>query len=372
MRPTYRRVQGGSKTERIRYANTANAITEASMKRFREHSSRKHIYDVNRNVEVYDISEHVYGLYHPNCDGGGDVWMYLIVGQDKAMLIDTAYGLGDIRGLCDLLSGGKELIVVNTHVGPDHVFGDFRFDLVYCHEYEAENIVNRLKPETCFDYLFDAQGDPVWLRFDRADLPKHREPRMCFLGKGETAEPVGQANAVMIAGVPDGYVWSLGGGQEIELIWTGGHMPGHAMFLDKMNRFLFAGDNVCSDAIGISGPRPNLVNCRYRNVKTYRDRLTELVKRLDEFDMIFPGHFLGFIDKHVLLDILDTLNAILLEPQKCTYRELYHSGSGAVFERMYRRVKGFGDVAYEWDSVYPQGEEPERYRKEYLENQVKA
>lgn len=365
MRPVYRPVNGGSKTERIKFANMPNAITEAAWKRFREHSRRKQIFDIDRNIEVYAISENIYGLYHPNCDGGGDVWMYLIVGTKKAFLIDTAYGLGDLKGLCSLLSGGKELIVANTHVGPDHVFGNFRFGHVFCHEYEAENIAARLQPENCFDYLFDENGHPIWLKFDKEDLPKHKKPEICFLGKGEKAENPERDDTVVMIGVPDGYTWDIGG-REIELIWTGGHMPGHSMFLDKADRVLIAGDDVCGDIIGISGPKPNLKNCQYRNVYTYRERLKELVKRTDEFDYIFPGHYMGFIESTVLYNILDTLNAIVDNPESYDYKELYHSGSGAVFERMYKRVKGFGDVAYEWDSVYPAGEEPEEYRKAHL------
>ncbi len=43
---------------------------------------------------------------------------------EKALLIDTAFGLGDIKGLADYLSGGKELVVVNTRPHPDHGFGN--------------------------------------------------------------------------------------------------------------------------------------------------------------------------------------------------------------------------------------------------------
>ena len=155
MRTAYREIKGKSKTERIFFTNLPNPIVEAMWKRFREHSRSCRVYDIDPNVEVYPLGGQLYGLYHPNCDGGGDVWMYLIVGEERAFLLDTAYGLGDLQGLCDLLSGGKELIVANTHLGPDHVFGNFRFDHVFCHTYDTENIANKLRPADCFDYLFD-------------------------------------------------------------------------------------------------------------------------------------------------------------------------------------------------------------------------
>ena len=90
----------------------------------------------------------------------------------------------------------------------------------------------------------------------------------------------------------------------------------------------------------------------YRNVYTYRQNLAKLVKRTDEFDYVFSGHFSGFIEAHVMYDILDTLNAVLEDPNGYDYKEVYKSGSGRETEKMFRKVKGFGDVAYETDSFF--------------------
>ena len=49
------------------------------------------------------------------------------------MLIDTAFGLGDLKGLIHKLIGDKEIIVCNTHCHIDHVSGNSHFDKVYCH-----------------------------------------------------------------------------------------------------------------------------------------------------------------------------------------------------------------------------------------------
>lgn len=362
MRPAYRPVHGGSKPERIFFSNQPSAIVEATWKRFREHNKTKRIYNIDPNIEVYTVSNRVFGLYHPNCDGGGDVWMYLIVGREKAMLIDTAYGLGNIRGLCDELSGNKELIVVNTHLGPDHVFGNFRFDHVYCHEYEVDNIAWKLRGENCFGYLFQEDGSGKWLRFDPEDLPKQVRVSTAMLSDLPDGK-IPKHEGVMMVGVKNHHCWKLDDDTEIELIWTGGHMPGHAMFLDKRDRLLFAGDDICQDTVGISGPKPFLKNCQYRNVYTYRENLRELVQRMEEFDYVFSGHFLGFIENHVLQDTLDTLNAILADPCNYDYKELYRTGSGEMVEKMYKRVHGYGEVAYEWNSIYPTGMEPEAIKK---------
>ena len=47
----------------------------------------------------------------------------LLMVHKKAMLIDTAFGLGDLKGLIHKLIGDKEIIVCNTHCHIDHVSG---------------------------------------------------------------------------------------------------------------------------------------------------------------------------------------------------------------------------------------------------------
>jgi glyoxylase-like metal-dependent hydrolase (beta-lactamase superfamily II) len=198
------------------------------------------VYDVNPYVEVYKFYDNMYGLFNPSLGGGGDVWMWLIIGPKQAMLIDTAYGLGDMKGLVNKITGGMPLIVANTHIGPDHVLGNCRFEKVYCHEYDYESIKNACKPGA-WDYLFDKDGNNIWLQFDRKDLPVYK-------------------NYELVA-VKDGHTFNLGGDYEVELVWTAGHTPGHSMYLDKKSRYLFAGDDVCSDVIGCgSGHTPGRPN----------------------------------------------------------------------------------------------------------------
>ena len=156
-------------------------------------------------------------------------------------------------------------------------------------------------------------------------------------------------------GVPNGTTWDLGGGYEVELVWTGGHAAGHAMFLDKKGRCLFAGDDVCSDVIGCGGgPRPGGVNNQYCNLSTYRDELAKLCRRLDEFDYIFPGHFVVNLENNLLLNILEALNQIIADPDCYDYKVEHAGGQGGEKRvRMHKFVKGFGTIAYSANGVYP-------------------
>jgi glyoxylase-like metal-dependent hydrolase (beta-lactamase superfamily II) len=326
-------IEGGSKARRIAWETPPNEISWGFMKLLREGNKTRRVYGVNPYVEVYRVYDNLYGLYNQSCDGDADVWTWLIIGPKKAMLIDTAHGLGDMKGLVDELTGGLPLVVANTSAGAEHVLGNCRFDRVHCHEYDYEAVKSTCKPGA-WDYLFDKNGKNIWLQFGRKDLPTYKDYEL--------------------VAVTNGCLFDLGGDYEVELVWTGGPTPGHSMFLDKKRRCLFAGDGVSSDAIACgTGPVPGRPYGQYANVTAYRDGLKRLVGRIDEFDYLFPGHLMVNLENNVLVDILDTLNAIIADPKKHNYEAERVGAHGTKRAMRHRYVKGFGTIAYTEDGIHP-------------------
>ena len=329
-------INGQSKAKRLKWGSPQNQISWAYMKMLREGNKTGKVYDINPYIEVYQFSENMYGLFNQNCDGAGDVWQYLIIGPEKAMLVDTAFGLGNQKGLVDQLTGNMPLIVVNTHLGPDHSLGNVLYDTVYCHEYEVDNIKGRVKPGA-WDYLIDENGNNIWLQFDKEDLPEYKDYELI--------------------GVSNGHVFNLGDDYDIELFWTAGHAAGHAMYIDKKGRSIFAGDDVCSDVIGCGGgPKTGGFYNQYRNLTSYRNQLEKLVKRLDEFDYIFPGHFMVNLENHLFENILEALNEIIEDPESYDYPVISEGGGGGTRKRMHKFVKGFSTIAYVEKGIYPSNE----------------
>lgn len=163
-----------------------------------------------------------------------------------------------------------------------------------------------------------------------------------------------------IVGVPDGYTFDLGEGYEVELVWLGGHAPGNAGYLDKKNRIFFPGDDLCSDISGVGGgPRPGEEYGQYKNIETFRDNLARLMDRADEFDHVFPSHFMVDLETAVLMEELETCNAILEDPDGYDYKAVSVSpNGGAPRERMFKYIKGFGPIAYTEKGIYrPNAEE---------------
>ncbi len=321
-------IQGASKAKRKLWGNPQNVISWAYMKQLREHNNTRKVYACNPYIEVYQFRDNLYGLFNQNCDGAGDVWQWLIVGPEKCLLVDTAYGLGDMKALVDEISGGKEIIVVNTHDHFDHAFGNCRFGRAYCHE--ALVPLLQAQNEHMWDYLWNKEtGETIWLDFDRKDLPIFRPYE--------------------IIGVPDGYTWDLGDGYLVELINSNGHGgPGAAMYLDHHNKILFPGDNICSDVSGCGAVSYPIEEC---SLYKLRECVRKLVDRLDEIDAIFPMHFMVDLENRLLVDFLACLDEILKDPEH-NYDYVSetinpNNVNGPKMKRYSKYVRGFSVISYQ-------------------------
>ncbi|MGM9594228.1 MAG: MBL fold metallo-hydrolase [Candidatus Onthomonas sp.] len=305
-------------------------MTEAWYKMLRTANKTKRVYDVDPYVEVYQFRENLYGFLNHIIDSGGLVWMWLIIGPEKAMLIDTSFGVGDLKGLVDEITGGMPLIVANTHCSPDHSYGNCQFDRCYSHQLQAPDMEWK-QNEGIRKYLTDDDGKPIWVEFDPKDFVPFK--RYEFVG------------------VPDGYIFDLGQGYEVELINVPGHQPGHSTYLDKQGRFLIGGD--AFPIGGLTGGSDFHADARHarddfqgswlpsedsmRKCTTLRDALIRLSRRLNEFDSIFCGHGVQDLNSHLVLDMIETCNQIIANPDD------YDGTRG---DRRLKKIRGGGYMPY--------------------------
>lgn len=323
------------------------------MKVLRETSTLKEFYpDINPYTEAYKVRDNTWALYNDSFDGAGDVWMYLIDGPEKAMLVDDSFGIGDLKGLIRKLIGDKELIVVNTHAHFDHCYGNAQFDKVYCHEYEVPDIQSKNNPNI-WDYLFNQTdhdlnvwgetihpGEPVYTHFDRKDV-------IIDLDHKENYKPY------EVVGVKDGYMFDLGGGYEVEAVLLPGHTPGMCGFYDHHNRTLF-----CGDCTGMSGRPAGTPFGEYATVEGMHDQLVKLKPRFAEMSGVFPGH--GMLDQSpvIMQYLLDTTERILKDPENYDKKQ--------EFERNGKHTVSYVKLIEQWSSVRYS---PNRvYKKQFLED----
>ena len=121
------------------------------------------------------------------------VHSFLLLGADKAALIDTGLGIGNIRSITDQLTT-LPIDVLTTHVHTEQIRRDISKD------------ITRPTPETFAPSTYKPyQGQPSGL-------------------------------------LHDGDQVDLGGGRIITVYHTPGHSPGHLCFWDSQRGFLFSGD----------------------------------------------------------------------------------------------------------------------------------
>jgi glyoxylase-like metal-dependent hydrolase (beta-lactamase superfamily II) len=177
-----------------------------------------------------------------------------------------------------------------------------------------------------WDYLFNEDGSCKWTEFDRKDIIPYKPYE--------------------IIGCPNGYVFNLGKGHDVELVFLPGHQAGHAGFLDKKNRILFCGDDFISMRVGIGGPREGMPYGEYATVTALRNELEKLAKRAGEFDSLFPGHFIVDIGSTVVQNLLDACNSVIKDPDNFDF---LYTVKGKSSKQKF--VKGLGTLGYNDNGV---------------------
>ncbi len=168
-----------------------------------------------------------------------------LVGADKAMVIDTGSGIGDLRGVIANITD-KPIVLVITHAHGDHVGGLGWFDDYY------------MNKEDVGKYAMEG----VDFRRQYAGFIAQRS------GKGNTpitskriSAPGPQMPTPVRHDLEDGQTFDLGGGRIVTAMRAPGHTPGSMVLIDPTTRILFAGDACnCNTLFGSLPGDPTFVS----------------------------------------------------------------------------------------------------------------
>lgn len=247
------------------------------------------VYDVDPYVMVFE-DEDVPGVFHIYYDAhskGASAWMHLIVGQERALLIDTAFGIGDLRSLVETLTD-KPVDVVNTHFHGDHSAGNGQFETIFIHKYDIPYLEMSEKAE---NRLLPAPGT-------------YRE---------EDIIPLRSAKHIAME---DGFVFRLGEGHEVEVIHMPGHAAGGCMLLDRKYNLLFSGDAVVFTPTLIIGKFPAPYYPEYLTVTAFRDALKKALPKCQNVKKLYTGHSVQGISPVYLTDMMDCCEKIIAHPDQ--------------------------------------------------------
>ncbi len=192
-------------------------------------------------------------------DEQGAVNVYLLEGNDKALIIDTGLGIADLLSVIKSITD-KPLMVVNTHAHSDHAGANFQFEKIFVHPNDIKGIKEFNSPPIMNEII--------------STLTNGNRPSEFELYKGKLCNS-------QIFQVNEGYVFDLGG-RKIEVIETPGHTSGSICLLDIDEKVLYTGDtNNTIVWLFLDECLP---------LSEYLKTLKKQVSRINEFDTLMPGH----------------------------------------------------------------------------------
>ena len=199
--------------------------------------------------------------------------MFLLIGTEKAMLIDCGMGIGDLRGAVEMLTD-KPLIVVITHGHIDHTANARQFDEIWIHPKDQDRPIPQSLERRRFvaERIAKRQKNCIGGAYTMFNLYPYDL-------NVDLREPGPDEKMPVIHDLYDGQQFDLGGGRIVTAYECPGHSAGEMVFLDEQTRSLFAGDAVNFN-LGVS-------ECPVETTLRYLKRLRDLG---DKYDGIYNGH----------------------------------------------------------------------------------
>ncbi len=199
------------------------------------------------------ITAHIWRVF-----GAGDACMYFIQGAQKALLIDTAYGLGDLKAYIDSIAETPYEVII-THGHADHANGIGQFGQVYMNRKDIDLYYSRsavsIRRKLLRKTVPDIDAYP-----DGAFIPE-------FTGKFLDLE--------------EGMRFDLGE-CSVEAYAAPGHTEGMMVLLVPEDRAFLFGD-ACGENTFLFRPEAS-------SVAEYRNTLHKLIGMKDRYDRILRQH----------------------------------------------------------------------------------
>ncbi len=168
-----------------------------------------------------EVAEGIYNIQMPPAFN-----QYLVIGQEKALLVDTGMGIGSVKAVVDQITD-LPIVLINTHGHPDHAGGNAEF---------APALMNPAD--------FDTFEQMASKEFRIGDV--QRRP-----GGMENVKKLQPTGPYPVA-VEDGAVIDLGG-RKLSVLYTPGHTHGSLSVYDEQTGSLINGDNTMARMTTLAG-----------------------------------------------------------------------------------------------------------------------
>lgn len=183
---------------------------------------------------------------------GEKVYCYLLVGTERALIIDTAYGFTDIAGAIRSITA-LPLLVVNTHGHFDHITGNYCFGAAYLSEKDFELYQRHTRLASLEETLAYIAGGG--LKGKAAVLALR--PKLKRMLAHAIPDPVP---------LPECGFFELGN-RKVEILETPGHTQGSISLLDTKNGWLFSGDTCGDEGMLLHFPEATSVRSFHQTIR---------------------------------------------------------------------------------------------------------
>lgn len=239
---------------------------------------------------------------------------YLLLGKEKALLIDAGYGYEDIRPLIGQITELPVMLAV-THGDPDHGLGAMHFEDVWIHPLDYGKLLMNDTPEV--------KGTMLEHRYHKMPEVRRLIDKEAYL-----ATSVAKASPHFLKSKD---IIDLGG-KHVEIFHTPGHSYGHIMFLEQETGRLFSGDQ-------LTGKHNNWhfmdSDTQAPFSLTYAS-LKKLAQKGEQIKEIYPAHGEYPLSLQCLTDMLECFAYELAENYEKDIP--FHSAMGDAWQHLYKEV----------------------------------
>lgn len=231
--------------------------------------------------ETRQVSRGVWSIAEPS-----HVTMWLVEGQERAVLLDTGLGISRLRPVVQELTT-LPVSVVNTHYHFDHVGGNVEFEQTAIHKAGAALLTEPVPHDLLERYLRYA-GELLEAATHLRAVDHHYFHLMDSDSEPRPFPPDFDPASWQIAPqaptqtLADGDHIDLGG-RELQVLHTPGHSEDSICLLDNQSGILFGGDTINTG--------PLYAQFHDSDIETFAKSAARLAEMKDDVSMIAVNHF---------------------------------------------------------------------------------
>jgi len=232
-------------------------------------------------------------------DGGlgqGSVYMYLLVGSKKALLVDSGYGLLDLQSIIATVTD-KPVICVCTHGHVDHALGACQFEEAYLHSKDFDVYARH----TDSTFITDMGLKGLMMRPPR--FMRNNPSYLALVEKmaGKQYTPLQELDGVNSFAL---------GGRIVSWRHVPGHTQGTVAIIDEANKVAFDADACAPGAwlfLEESSPLPDYL----KELERYKAFLDEL-----SIEYRYVGHAKKALGEKYLRQLIKCTQICINKPKK--------------------------------------------------------